>query len=162
MLLWWLWIKNICTGETVLHTVPACVHNSLQYSLTAQYSTIMPLTLKQLLLWLRLCLVAKHHFRAACILLFKSKPNPRLNVYLLFTSSPAHSALPGNGKQTWLVVCEEGPKPEARFELWVRTPSMMIQCGGRREGIRGGEGEVEGCWKNCLWNGAITAAYIRS
>ncbi len=27
----------------------------------------------------------------------------------------------------------------------------MVQCGGKREGIRGGEGEVEGCRKNCRW-----------
>ncbi|ROL48558.1 hypothetical protein DPX16_12174 [Anabarilius grahami] len=27
---------------------------------------------------------------------------------------------------------------------------------------RGGDGEEEGCWKNCRWDDAVTAAYIRS
>ncbi len=81
-----------------------------------------------------------------------------------FTSSPAHSALPGNGKWTWLAVREGVSKLEARLELLLRTPPhpMMIQCGGKIEGIRGGEGEVEGCWKTCPLNGARTPAYFVS
>ncbi len=39
-----------------------------------------------------------------------------------FTSSPAHSALPGNGKLTWLAVREGVSKLEARLELLLRTP----------------------------------------
>ncbi len=65
-----------------------------------------------------------------------------------FTSSPAHSVLPDNDKQTRFAVCEGG-SPRAQS----KNPPMIEQCGGKEKEIE------EEKWK--MPEGEMAAAYIR-